>query len=52
MEIQSALTQTLYAQLLEEATAYSVAIFEQASNALCVQGVVERRNSLFQCREF
>lgn len=29
MEIQSALTQTLYAQLLEEATAYSVAIFEQ-----------------------
>jgi hypothetical protein len=29
VEIQSALTQTLYAQLLEEATAYSVAIFEQ-----------------------
>lgn len=29
MEIQSALTQTLYAQLQEEATAYSVAIFEQ-----------------------
>lgn len=29
MEIQSALTQTLYAQLQEEATSYSVAIFEQ-----------------------
>lgn len=29
MELQSALTQTLYAQLQEEATAYSVAIFEQ-----------------------
>ena len=29
MEIQSALTQMLYAQLQEEATAYSVAIFEQ-----------------------
>lgn len=29
MEIQSVLTQTLYAQLQEEATAYSVAIFEE-----------------------
>lgn len=29
MQLQSALTQTLYAQLQEEATAYSIAIFEQ-----------------------